>query len=135
MGAFFTRRTKHTIDTTPLLQAACNCPICMDPITKKTGVSTLACGHSFHLSCISQWLQDDTKTCPMCRGAPTKYEVARGAKEVSETVTLDVSWRQGERGEWMRLVRVVSEPVVWRPGSGPKPISLEQWLTGSQRNL
>ena len=41
------------------------CPICYDALSKAT-VHTLACGHNFHTTCVSQWLKDNT-SCPMCR--------------------------------------------------------------------
>lgn len=123
-----TEQSKPTIEP---VNTPCDCPICMDPINKETGVSTLTCGHSYHLSCISKWLQDGTKTCPMCRGIPTKYEVSTPKNEVADSVSLDVSWVQNGQGVWTRVIKVVSDPLVWRPGSGPQPHSLVQWLAGT----
>jgi len=48
--------------------AIMDCPICYDKITVTTGVTTLSCSHSFHLSCISGWfLKQEVGTCPCCR--------------------------------------------------------------------
>lgn len=45
-----------------------SCSICLNDITRETGVATLACGHSFHISCIAKWSSTpETSTCPMCR--------------------------------------------------------------------
>ena len=51
-----------------------DCSICMDAITKQTGVVTLSCEHSFHFRCIDEWfckqvqmLEEDSQTCPCCR--------------------------------------------------------------------
>ncbi len=45
-----------------------SCSICLNDITRETGVATLSCGHSFHISCINKWSSTpDTSTCPMCR--------------------------------------------------------------------
>jgi hypothetical protein len=44
------------------------CPICYDAIDASTGITTLSCSHSFHLSCISGWfLKQEIGTCPCCR--------------------------------------------------------------------
>lgn len=32
----------------------------------------LGCGHSYHLSCIKQWLQQKN-ACPVCKLAATEY--------------------------------------------------------------
>jgi hypothetical protein len=49
-----------------------NCPICFEDITSKTGHATLACGHTYHMRCISQWFQTATEpACPCCRKAAT----------------------------------------------------------------
>lgn len=45
-----------------------SCSICLNDITRETGVATLSCGHSFHISCINRWSSTpETSTCPMCR--------------------------------------------------------------------
>ena len=47
------------------------CPICQDTNhipthTDKIITRTLACHHTFHITCIETWLSEHT-TCPMCR--------------------------------------------------------------------
>lgn len=49
-----------------------NCPICFEDITSKTGHATLACGHTYHMRCISQWFQTATEpACACCRKSAT----------------------------------------------------------------
>lgn len=53
-------------------QLTMDCSICMDAITKQTGLVTLSCDHSFHFRCIDEWftkqlLDDLNQTCPCCR--------------------------------------------------------------------
>ena len=48
--------------------ASCECPICYDAVDASTGIATLSCTHSFHISCISGWfLKQEIGTCPCCR--------------------------------------------------------------------
>ena len=49
------------------------CPICYDAITKESGITTLSCEHSFHLSCIATWIIK-CETCPCCRKEVGQYE-------------------------------------------------------------
>ena len=43
------------------------CAICLEAITLETGMTTLACSHSFHFRCIATWIIKD-ESCPCCRG-------------------------------------------------------------------
>mmetsp|Transcript_49921 Transcript_49921/g.93433 ORF Transcript_49921/g.93433 Transcript_49921/m.93433 type:complete len:222 (+) Transcript_49921:1-666(+) len=46
------------------------CPICLEPIwSVKQDRAPLPCGHTFHVTCLSQWLQKHP-CCPMCRHSP-----------------------------------------------------------------
>jgi hypothetical protein len=60
-----------------------DCPICLNAITKETGLVTTSCGHSYHFSCISSWYAKG-KTCPCCRAAPTSTEVVPDEEEEPE---------------------------------------------------
>ena len=55
-----------------------NCPICLEEIT--TSSSTLAyiveCRHTFHKKCLTPWLKEHKKTCPMCRHSPITTKAA-----------------------------------------------------------
>lgn len=45
-----------------------DCSICCSAIDATTGVATLSCSHSFHISCIAGWFYTLEKgTCPCCR--------------------------------------------------------------------
>lgn len=49
-----------------------DCSICLDEITKQTGVVTLSCSHNFHFRCIDEWFykqlcESQHQTCPCCR--------------------------------------------------------------------
>lgn len=67
--------SRAPIDSPPEQQAtskgkmACTeCSICYDKIDATTGVATLSCAHSFHISCIAGWFYTLEKgTCPCCR--------------------------------------------------------------------
>jgi hypothetical protein len=49
------------------------CPICYEAINKDTGISTLACSHSYHLKCIATWLSNND-SCPCCRKEVNRHE-------------------------------------------------------------
>ena len=42
------------------------CAICLEAISTTTGMTTLACSHSFHFRCIASWILAHD-TCPCCR--------------------------------------------------------------------
>lgn len=55
------------------------CSICLEAITKQTGVVTLSCEHSFHFMCVDEWfcsqLMDRIpQTCPCCRSEGSKLD-------------------------------------------------------------
>lgn len=49
------------------------CLICQEEMSKER-VSQLSCGHIFHKSCISSWLQRKA-SCPTCRKAITEESI------------------------------------------------------------
>ena len=70
--------------------ASCDCPICYDKISAATGVTTLSCSHSFHLSCISGWfLQQEAGTCPCCRKEMAAIEDLPRDDELSDVSSDD----------------------------------------------
>ena len=85
------------------------CPICYDPITKDTGITTLACTHSYHLGCISRWFSVD-ESCPCCRSPPTDYELV---EPLDDTMTLDEE------------ERTVIETLLWIQNGSGQPIPME----------
>lgn len=70
-----------------------SCSICLNDITRETGVATLSCSHSFHISCINKWSSTpETSTCPMCRHRLGEMEstaplptIPEGPEEEEET--------------------------------------------------
>ncbi|KMQ82516.1 e3 ubiquitin-protein ligase rnf6, partial [Lasius niger] len=53
-----------------------DCPVCLEAMVSSTPLEnkTLGCGHSFHVSCIKDWLAGHC-TCPVCR--QTDWESVR----------------------------------------------------------
>lgn len=43
------------------------CPICLVSLSRGDDTARLACGHRYHTSCISYWM-DHSDSCPQCRG-------------------------------------------------------------------
>lgn len=43
-----------------------NCSICLAPFEDDSEVAAMQCKHKFHRSCISRWLSECRKTCPLC---------------------------------------------------------------------
>jgi Ring finger domain len=58
------------------------CPICYEAINKDTGVSTLACSHSYHLKCIATWLSKND-SCPCCRKEVNEHEKLSAARDIN----------------------------------------------------
>jgi hypothetical protein len=73
-----------------------SCSICLNDITRETGVATLSCSHSFHISCIAKWSSTpETSTCPMCRNRLGEMEstaplptIAEGEEEEEQEVII-----------------------------------------------
>ncbi len=49
------------------------CPICWDDMWNTDTVFT-KCHHIFHETCINKWLNDDDKSCPICRSILNKKD-------------------------------------------------------------
>jgi|694.fasta_scaffold00501_75 hypothetical protein len=62
------------------------CPICLERLGQGDDTSSLACGHSFHATCVYHWL-DRSTTCPMCR-----FQVKSMTMEVEHDPVLDDVW-------------------------------------------
>jgi hypothetical protein len=71
------------------------CSICYDAINATTGVATLSCSHSFHISCIAGWFAKLEKgTCPCCRKEMSALEDVpkpAGEEEDEEDDESDIS--------------------------------------------
>lgn len=117
----------------PTLQHLSNkmdCAICMEAITKQTGLVTLSCEHSFHFRCIDSWFGKQVwdgleQTCPCCRNAGAGLDRCSVVHEddeededdetyadaESETATEmpdedeleDIRWQRLGPGRWMLI--------------------------------
>ena len=47
--------------------ASFSCSICLESFTQNCGISTIPCGHVFHLHCISKWIGNGNQHCSQCR--------------------------------------------------------------------
>jgi len=69
----------------------------MDEISAATGHSVLACSHSYHISCLTNWFstqvdQDVKESCPTCRHVATEKEalpVTDGESESESEIEID----------------------------------------------
>lgn len=43
-----------------------DCTVCLSPFSPEEAVVALPCRHRFHSACISKWLTECRKTCPLC---------------------------------------------------------------------
>lgn len=61
----------YKIEPTPKMET---CPICLNDNRENTKIAKLACGHEFHESCVTRWLEENLESgCPLCR-APCTIE-------------------------------------------------------------
>jgi hypothetical protein len=66
--------------------ANCHCSICLNEIT--TGKYSMACQHSFHYRCITNWFieqnnKEQKETCPYCRREASEDEALPKIDELS----------------------------------------------------
>ncbi|CAA0839177.1 RING-H2 finger protein ATL5 [Striga hermonthica] len=54
------------------------CRVCLSCFQEGDKVRDLKCGHTFHKECIDTWLQRESATCPLCRGAVLPPEMVAG---------------------------------------------------------
>lgn len=59
------------------------CTVCLDAFEDAQRIVSLPCGHYFHLTCISPWL-DQHNTCPMCRYKMKVSDADQDAERVHE---------------------------------------------------
>ncbi|TVU26922.1 hypothetical protein EJB05_29495, partial [Eragrostis curvula] len=68
------RKKKRRRDSTgeasisPTTTAAVSCPICLEDFVVGDGLIVMPCSHSFHGSCLTEWLKL-SRFCPCCRHA------------------------------------------------------------------
>jgi hypothetical protein len=66
----------------------CDCSICLSPISTETGKVNMACSHSYHYRCITNWFieqneNDQKETCPYCRREASEDEALPKIDELS----------------------------------------------------
>lgn len=49
------------------LQSVNNCSICLEYTKNGEVPNKIGCGHSFHYSCLNEWIKQGHKNCPECR--------------------------------------------------------------------
>lgn len=69
------------------------CSICFAAIEKS--VTTLSCGHNFHLGCIGRWILKN-ESCPLCRHEMEEHEkIAEEAEEEEDEFEYDDNSSEG----------------------------------------
>jgi hypothetical protein len=126
-----------------------DCAICFESINKETGKAVLACGHEFHMRCVSSWFQKQQEgsgfqSCPCCRKETGDHDGIQVGEEMSESssffseeededddddVNIQIVWQRDSAGNWYRTVRASVEPLTWLPGLGAPPEDLAETVT------
>ena len=104
-------RPKPRLDP-PRFEPPEDCSICSEPMAT-SAPRTLSCGHSFHLRCVSTWL-DQAGTCPICRHEEQSNE---GVDESDEPLDPELSRAVLRVLAGLRDIPVDREPVR-RPSYG-----------------
>ncbi|CAE6934616.1 unnamed protein product [Symbiodinium natans] len=59
--------TNEALQTIPVHEVlGKECPICLAPFKEAESVAAVPCSHTFHKDCISTWLSNYRRTCPLC---------------------------------------------------------------------
>ena len=123
-----------------------DCAICFEAINQATGKAVLACGHEFHMRCVSSWFQKQAEgqSCPCCRKETGAHDGIQMEEERSESssfyeeedsdeeddeVDIQIVWQRDPVGNWYRTVRASVEPLTWLPGVGAPPEDLAETVT------
>ena len=96
-----------------------NCAICFEDYNRNTN-STLSCKHSFHTSCIGEWLKT-SPTCPCCRHILAPLEAWYASKQsiIPKPINTTNNTISLPSPPQIRRVRVESadeqeESTIWR---------------------
>jgi hypothetical protein len=98
-----------------------DCPCCFETITASTGQASLSCGHSFHISCLTNWFvqrasQELDQNCPCCRkDAGEKERLSTGSEEGE--VSDDGGSEYSEDDEEVMLTRAELDAALKRQGA------------------
>jgi hypothetical protein len=122
-----------------------DCAICFESINQATGKAVLACGHEFHMRCVSSWFQKQAEgqSCPCCRKETGDHDGIQMGENESESsscydvdsdeedeeVAIQIVWQRDPVGNWYRTVRASVEPLTWLPGVGAPPEDLVETAT------
>ena len=133
-----------------------DCSICYDAINATTGVATLSCSHSFHISCIAGWFAKLEKgSCPCCRKEMSALEDVPQSTEAEDEdeddsdddeednvefscPDLDVLMRaRGGQGMSEAMAAVLHQDGIcfssssglnlFLIGNGARPLTTEEW--------
>lgn len=95
------------------------CAICQDTITKATGIVTLSCSHSYHLSCIVTWfMTQDKGSCPYCRKEVGSLEDIHKTVEANED-------EEEPLEDSIGLTNLELSDIIWGLGGYPPRTLLE----------
>lgn len=96
------------------------CPICYEAINKDTGISTLACSHSYHLKCIATWLSNND-SCPCCRKEVNRHEkLSELNNPAPATPTINIVGEEGYSESYDAYM------AAWRAAAlEPSPLAVE----------
>lgn len=64
---YLTRFPRITQEEVNLLKASDHKPDCSICTEEIRYIRKLNCGHSFHLMCLTKWIENGKKSCPLCR--------------------------------------------------------------------
>lgn len=98
-----------------------DCPCCFEIITASTGQASLSCGHSFHITCLTNWFvqrasQELDQNCPCCRkDAGEKERLSTGSEEGE--VSDDGGSEYSEDDEEVMLTRAELDAALKRQGA------------------
>ena len=73
------------------------CCICTDGFELDSDISALQCGHTFHATCLRQWMEH-SRTCPHCRNKIN-------AKSIVPKLFFDVADERGNESEDVSSIR------------------------------
>jgi hypothetical protein len=127
-----------------------DCPICYTAMTPTTGSTTLGCSHSFHLTCIVGWFQEqaakeETNTCPCCRRAAGDYDALPlpSARKHDEDVpavllllplaSLSVRWIRYGEACWMTSDGMELWLSEWSGEAEPPPSLMSAMLDATRK--
>lgn len=101
------------------------CSICMDDM-KRHNTMKLHCGHHFHKSCLSKWVEQDKDTCPMCRAPMEPHALVSLNQSMLEYIGMVVFTlpREQRRQVLYNIMRVIDVSLAMNfsaPAANPNP--------------